>query len=142
MECGDCTICCTLLPVPVLDKPEGQDCVHCNKGCMIHATKSDYCKSFNCAYVQMDHVSETLRPDICGVIFEKFDTFILGVFDYRKDRMSEDAGRQVQMFVKEGIPVVLVNGKVGGAIVYAPEGTDEAKIMQAYYDLRAERCGS
>jgi hypothetical protein len=34
--CGKCTLCCKLMPVLLddgTDKPEGQWCKHCEKGC-------------------------------------------------------------------------------------------------------------
>jgi len=37
MECGDCTACCTLSVVEVLNKKAGEHCFHCiNNGCDIY----------------------------------------------------------------------------------------------------------
>jgi hypothetical protein len=55
----------------------------------------------------MERANEQLRPDNCGVIFEKVeDTFFLGTLaaDYKLTPLLD---RQIAMFLQEGYSVVL-----------------------------------
>ena len=105
--CGECTLCCDLLPVKWLDKPANTTCVHCDKGCLIHETKEEECVSFECSWLQSNVDNDQLRPDRCGVVFEKVDdkTFygnvVLG------GKISDLARRQMQNFVDQGYTVRL-----------------------------------
>lgn len=69
-ECGECSVCCTLLGVPELVKPRGQKCLHeCGpKGCAIYEQRPKPCRDFNCLWRQ-GLFSEALRPDRLGVMF-------------------------------------------------------------------------
>lgn len=109
-ECGGCTLCCTVLPVPWLDKPAGRDCSHCavGVGCEIfNTTIPEKCKEFSCAWRQMRAVHPALRPDRCGVVFEKIaDTFFLGT-GKEGFQMTPFLRRQISSFIRQGYSVVL-----------------------------------
>lgn len=106
-KCGDCTLCCDLLPVKWLDKPAGESCVHCQGGCLIHDTKPAECSGFECAWLQSNVDNQNLRPDRCGIVFEKtkggefFGTVI------HSGKVSEAALRQLHNFVGQGYTVRL-----------------------------------
>jgi len=106
-ECGECTLCCTLLPIEWLGKPADVICEHCDKGCMIHETKHHECASFECSWLQSGVDNPDLRPDRCGVIFEKVDdsTFFGTVVPGGK--VSDAARRQMNSFVEQGYTVRL-----------------------------------
>ena len=107
MECGECTLCCELLPVEWLNKPVNTVCQHCDNGCMIHETKDQECKEFNCMYAQENNVPEKLRPDNSKMIFEKRSgEFIVATQDARFE-VSDIAKRQIQSLVREGYKVQL-----------------------------------
>ena len=105
--CGECTACCTLLPIEWLDKPANVTCTHCDKGCLIHDTKHYECSSFECSWLQSNVDNDNLRPDRCGVIFEKIDdhTFYGNVIPGGK--VSNTARKQMQNFVEQGYTVRL-----------------------------------
>jgi len=74
-ECGDCTLCCLVLPTleEVKSKP-GELCEHCdlNKGCTIHEERPISCREFYCSWILDDNITDVeLRPDRSQVIFEK-----------------------------------------------------------------------
>lgn len=116
MECGDCTLCCDLLYIKELNKPSNTLCTFCDKGCTIHNGKPKECASFKCAYYQMKVASEKMRPDNCGVIFEKLeDDLMFGSVNPKHKDFSFIQG-QIQFFLKEGINVVLA--KDGFPVVY------------------------
>jgi len=107
MECGECTLCCELLPVKWLNKPENTVCAYCDNGCTIQETKDDECKEFDCMYAQVKDIPIKLRPDNCRVIFEKHsDDLIIATLDARHE-ITDIAKRQIGSFLKEGFTVQL-----------------------------------
>jgi len=75
-------MCCELLPIPQLQKPESIMCRFCekNKGCSIYENRPSSCKEFNCAYIQDADIDLEFRPDNCKVMFEKVtDTLYLAL---------------------------------------------------------------
>ena len=112
MECGECTLCCTLCAVEDIKKPAGVECVNCSDKCDIYEDRPQGCRDFNCAYLQMDKVNIALRPDNCGVVFEKMtDTKVLGMLG--PDREYPHAKRQIELFKQAGYEVIItLNGKV------------------------------
>jgi hypothetical protein len=111
-ECGECSLCCTLLTVKDIDKSAGVVCNYCTEKCDIYETRPQGCRDFNCAYVQMDDVNIAMRPDKCGVVFEKINnTLVLGVLDPSRNTYPHLKG-QVEAFYNEGANVVLLkNGQ-------------------------------
>lgn len=65
-ECGDCQLCCKLLPVPPLNKKGGEKCrfQKFHKGCTVYATPTmpDACKLWHCRWLVNDDVNMA-RPD-------------------------------------------------------------------------------
>ena len=106
-ECGECTACCIVLPIKWLDKPANMPCIHCDAGCLIHDTKDYECSSFECSWLQSGVDNDGLRPDRCGIVFEKVDddTFYGNVISGRK--ISDTARKQMQSFVEQGYTVRL-----------------------------------
>tara|TARA_R110000772_G_scaffold17946_3_gene49862 strand:+ start:20048 stop:20506 length:459 start_codon:yes stop_codon:yes gene_type:complete len=72
-ECGDCTLCCELLPIGEINKPASVLCGDCvlTKGCSIYDKRPQSCRDFECSYISSDDMEEDLKPINCNVIFEK-----------------------------------------------------------------------
>ena len=74
--CGPCTLCCTAMPVPELDKPAGVPCTHLSvnrgsseyQGCSIYGQpeRPQRCSDFDCGWWQ-GLGREYERPDSVGV---------------------------------------------------------------------------
>jgi uncharacterized protein len=67
-SCGECSLCCRLLKVPELQKPEHKMCVHFKKGigCEIHngTMFPDSCREFMCVWRDpRSTLPLELRPD-------------------------------------------------------------------------------
>jgi len=64
-ECGECTLCCRLLPVPQLDKPAGARCPHQRHscGCAIYADRPNSCRLWVCRWLINDDTGDLRRPD-------------------------------------------------------------------------------
>jgi hypothetical protein len=63
-HCGSCTLCCKVLSVEQLSKPNGQWCAHCAqaRGCAIYPTRPDECRRFSCGYLLWPALGEHWRP--------------------------------------------------------------------------------
>jgi len=63
--CGDCSLCCKVLRINVLDKPAGQWCRHFAKGsgCSIHSASPTECQRFQCFWTISDTLGDEWRPD-------------------------------------------------------------------------------
>jgi hypothetical protein len=135
LTCGECTECCYAFPIEQLNKPPNTQCKHCNNGCEIHDTKPDECSGFNCAYVQSKSNDENLRPDKCGIIFEKYsDNIFLGTV--RTDMDVSDAGhRQIRSFLDQGYSVVLYSKHISELNYMICDRHDEDQIRAEFQEI-------
>jgi hypothetical protein len=66
-KCGDCTLCCKLVPVKEIDKPANTKCIHQRqfRGCLIyHSSKMPIsCHLWNCRWLLNDDTNNLARPD-------------------------------------------------------------------------------
>ena len=67
--CDSCSMCCKLLHVTALNKPQGRWCVHHAGGkCGIHAVKPFECSVFQCFWTVTPSLGEDWRPDRAKLI--------------------------------------------------------------------------
>jgi hypothetical protein len=68
--CGDCSMCCKVMYVPELDKPDGVWCRHAKPGagCGIYETRPQVCRGFMCLWVLEPRMSEALKPTRSKVV--------------------------------------------------------------------------
>jgi hypothetical protein len=66
-ECGDCQLCCKLLPVSEIHKPANTKCVHqrVHKGCLVYYTNKMplSCHVWNCRWLINNDTNDLARPD-------------------------------------------------------------------------------
>lgn len=57
-------MCCKLLRIETLDKPQSQWCTHCDigVGCKIYQERPTECQDFNCGYLTQARIGEHWRP--------------------------------------------------------------------------------
>ena len=111
-ECGECTLCCKLLETHDVASEIGVYCHHCtNIGCGIHKDRPKECRNYQCMWSQMDTVGNELRPDKCGIIFDKIsDEVITARLD--DDRKIKDLVMgQINSFINEGFSVLIFRGR-------------------------------
>ena len=111
MNCGNCTMCCKLLNIKETESKPGEYCKHCNPGtgCKIYEERPESCRIFECAWKQMEHTAEDLRPDKCGVLFEKWADYVMvGTTEYK---LSDLILGQIDYFRGEGISILMINHK-------------------------------
>lgn len=63
--CGDCSLCCKILRIDVLEKAAGIWCRRFAKGvgCSIHAASPHECQKFQCYWTMSETMGEAWRPD-------------------------------------------------------------------------------
>jgi hypothetical protein len=65
-SCGDCSLCCKLLPINTLGKPANKWCQHClpgNKGgCAIYNNRPPVCRGFACQWLANPELGDEWRP--------------------------------------------------------------------------------
>lgn len=156
MECGECTECCELFHVDskkatggniieaiIIDSPAGELCGYCEKnvGCKVHEERPKICRDFFCAYAQHEKAPVDLRPDVCGIIFEKLDEdLFLGTV--RPNKIVSDYGlEQIKAFNKQGYNVVLSKHTTPVPRISCAEGADEFKVLEKFLKIRREANG-
>jgi hypothetical protein len=79
-QCGDCQLCCRLVPVPPLGKPAGQRCRHqkFGKGCGVYHTPKMpiECGVWNCRWLVGDDTADLPRPDRAHLVIDIVPDFI------------------------------------------------------------------
>ncbi len=75
-DCGDCNVCCTIMPVPQLQKPAGVECKDWDKdrvggGCKVYATRPQVCRQWACVWRSGSNLLEPEdRPDRLGIMLD------------------------------------------------------------------------
>ncbi len=68
--CGDCSLCCKLLPIRVLNKSIDTWCQHCcpgKGGCTIYTDRPPVCRGFSCGWMSGE-ISDHWFPARCKMV--------------------------------------------------------------------------
>jgi hypothetical protein len=62
--CGTCTLCCKVMRIEALQKPQGEWCPNCavGKGCKIYSGRPIDCQNFSCGYLSWEGLPEYWFP--------------------------------------------------------------------------------
>lgn len=71
-SCGSCTMCCKVMSIDELGKPQGVWCSHCRpgRGCDIYGSHPPTCQGFMCGWLSNPDFPEEARPDRSKVVLE------------------------------------------------------------------------
>ena len=141
-KCGECTLCCFMFPVDWLNKPINTDCIHCNKGCTIQSTKPSECSDYNCMYAQVEGVSINLRPDKCGVIFDKITTRIIYGVLSPNNEVSDLLKKQIADFNVQGFSVIMASIKERNNGYFISPAHKEKHIRKEFDKYITKKYGS
>lgn len=132
-NCGECTACCTMLPVAAINKPSNTPCQHlCGRGCSIYENRPTTCAEFECAYLHANNIPKSLRPDKCGIIFiKRTDRIFSGVLLSNR-KTTEVAKGQIDAFIKQGFSVILMSTKEKKPLLMLAKGHNSDQIMNEY----------
>ena len=74
--CGDCTLCCRLIPVEALGKAAGKRCKSQRAtGCAVYATRPLSCRSWSCRWLLGDALP---RPDRAAYVVDPSPDYVEG----------------------------------------------------------------
>ena len=79
-RCGECTLCCRLLPVKDLGKGAGERCLHQRGlGCAVYQklkTISPSCALWTCRWLTEDDTADLARPDRSHYVIDVMPDFV------------------------------------------------------------------
>jgi hypothetical protein len=83
-KCGDCQLCCKLLPVRAVGKEAGHRCRHQrhHKGCAVYAKLnrvSPECRLWNCRWLVNDDADDLKRPDRSHYVLDIMPEYVTHV---------------------------------------------------------------
>ena len=63
-DCRECSLCCRILGVDEIEKPQNVWCRHCDvgRGCKLYDSRPEECRSFFCGYLTLPMVDEKWFP--------------------------------------------------------------------------------
>jgi hypothetical protein len=104
-RCGDCQLCCKLLPVHSLGKEAGQRCKHQrhHKGCGVYHKPGfpPECGAWSCRWLTGDDTADLSRPDRSHYVLDIIPDFVT----FRDDKTGEAQHVEVvQIWVDPGYP--------------------------------------
>ena len=125
MDCNGCTICCKVLDIPWMDSPVGFYCKECEPGvgCRIWEDRPEECKTFKCSYYKVKNCNKNLRPDKCGVVFEKATKNIFfGTLNEDAVVLDKFVNIQITKFLEKGFSIILKHPKLKEPYILTAEG--------------------
>jgi hypothetical protein len=97
-KCGDCTLCCKLVPVPNLGKPAHTRCKHqSHKGCKVYsrlALISPPCHLWACQWLRNPDAGELHRPDRAHYVIDIMPDFV-GIQDEATGKTTDMPAMQI-----------------------------------------------
>jgi hypothetical protein len=155
-KCGDCTLCCKLVPVKELDKPASTRCKHQRqfRGCLVyHSDEMPFsCSLWNCRWLVNNDTADLSRPDRSHCVIDIMPDFIIAMENDKKiqiqvvqiwvDANWPDAWKTRAMHDymmrrgAEGIASMIRYSSDDAIIVFPPNMTSEKKWMVRSGDMR------
>jgi hypothetical protein len=102
-KCGDCQLCCRLLPTHEINKPALAKCPHQKhgKGCAIYARRPVSCQLWSCRWLVGNDTQELPRPDRAHYVIDLIPDFIT----YTEEGKSPAYIEVVQVWVDPAYPL-------------------------------------
>ncbi len=102
-------MCCKLLHIGEADSNAGDWCKQCDpgRGCKIHGDHPADCKTYQCAWSQMDDVDMEMRPDKSKIIFDKVNDHLFTAMQHPDYEVKDIVVGQINQFLKDGFSVVV-----------------------------------
>jgi len=138
-KCGECNLCCRIPLIVELKKPSRELCKHYCNGCDIYEDRPKECSTYRCAFVQMKEPNINVRPDVCGIMFEKLtDNIFFGIID-PENTVSDIGKAQAVDFAKQGFSVLLEEkGEIHLKLILS-ENHDKEDIMKEFNEYQEMR---
>jgi hypothetical protein len=142
MECGDCWMCCRVPEVKEIGKSAGERCKNyvIGEGCKIYENRPEECRLFECSYFQMEKAFEGLRPDSCGIMFEKISDNVF--FGSIETDLTEMAKKQIDAFIEQGFSVLVGYPNEKNLTLFLAENHTPNMVEKEYKEYIEKRNGS
>ena len=77
-KCGNCQLCCRLVPVPTINKPANERCRHqsFSRGCKIYIRRPSVCALYSCRWLKNDDTTDLRRPDRAHYLIDPYPEFV------------------------------------------------------------------
>ena len=131
-SCGECTLCCKLLETHDVPSEIGVYCHHCLNGCQIYDERPKECRDYQCMWSQMDTVSDELRPDRCGIIFDRISDDVIAARIEEGKKINDLLMAQIQNFKNEGFSVMIFRGR--DKKLFLNDSHTESCVLEAIHD--------
>lgn len=114
-NCGKCTLCCTVLAIPELDKPMGDRCgFQGRKSCLGYDHRPRSCREFECGYLQSDALPAYLHPAQCGFFLshdQEGERAVIYCHPKKPDAWKKGAaGQWVEHTLRPNLEVIVICG--------------------------------
>lgn len=80
-RCGDCQLCCKLMPIQEIDKAAGARCPHqkVGVGCKIYARRPTPCRLWSCRWLMQADTADLRRPDRSHYVLDPIPDYVTAV---------------------------------------------------------------
>lgn len=131
-QCGTCSLCCEIPPVPSIGKPANHKCFFWSSGCTLYPNHPGQCKAFECLWLQNPRLPEQLQPHRCGVLFEvhRIEKFVLALVDPFRPRAAEGywPTKMIRRMLRDGYVVWIVVGS--NKRMFLPKGVTQEEARR------------
>ena len=166
--CGSCSLCCKLLRIGSLEKPNGTWCSHCKpgKGCLIYESRPQECRDFHCSWLTSRDLSDVWYPLNSKMVVDVKGQWVVVQVDpayptrWREEpyysqiknwsKLGVDNNVRVLVFIKKRLTVVFPNKELdlgefdpgdhimAGEVQAAPGGRDWHAYIRKAKDIPPE----
>ena len=127
-KCGTCTLCCKIVGVEELNKPQNTECHFCkNDQCSIYDTRPKSCRDFNCLLL-LGLLPDELQPQKVNAVFAMTGDqkrVIVHVEDTKTEYFKEgDLGRYLDLLAHK-TDIIVVQGDKQYILSYNSESLEQ-----------------
>jgi hypothetical protein len=154
-QCGDCQLCCRLLPTDEINKPANERCPHQKSycGCVIYPRRPMSCQLWSCRWLVEDSTKDLPRPDRSHYVIDLIPDFItmkphdgsppthIEVIQVWVDPAHKDAHRAPSFrrwLEAQGKPAIIRYDSKNGFILFPPSTNSEGGWVE-YMDSKPGR---
>lgn len=157
-KCGDCQLCCKLLPTKEINKPANIRCQHqkVGKGCGIYADRPLSCMAWSCRWLLNDDTADLSRPDRSHYVIDVIPDYItvqqedgsgtdIPVLQIWCDPNYPDAHRDPHLRdyiercgIKHGMAALIRYGSADGFVIFPPSLASDGEWHEQDSNLRRE----
>jgi len=157
-QCGDCQLCCKLLPVRSLDKGAGERCRHQShaRGCKVYhqlGRVSPECRLWSCRWLVNDDAGDLRRPDRSHYVLDIMPEYVtlqdgegkrtpIPVVQIWVDPSHPDAHRDPALrawlqrrAIAEGVAGLVRYSDTAGFVIFPPSLSDDGQWHEAESNL-------